>query len=308
MDLLLRAKYFFEQGEQSLPKLLMDKGYDVWIGHYRGEKNSQKHVSKNSKKANGDYWDYSIDDFVKYDLQSQINYIKNKTKAEKVDYLGISEGTTLFLMLYMDYPDFVESSINRFISFGIVQKLTNLNDDIIDILSGVYKFFKVKEKFGKIFQVKDSVRSAYINHSKKNTKLKEQHFFNLGILSNKTDINSMDHFLTYFPTDISIYHLYQWKAIQEEEKLVHYNPCVKDNQFQEYDLNVLKKWKIKAFITRSKIDSFFCYKEVTDLYNLIENKSLITLFDCDYSHLDFLLSEYAYDEIFIPLTKFLDEN
>ena len=208
----------------------------------------------------------------------------------------------------MDYPDFVESSINRFISFGIVPKLTNLNDDIIDILSGVYKFFKVKEKFGKIFQVKDSVRSAYINHSKKNTKLKEQHFFNLGILSNKTDINSMDHFLTYFPTDISIYHLYQWKAIQEEGKLVHYNPRVKDNQFQEYDLNVLKKWKIKAFITRSKVDSFSGYEEVTDLYNLIENKSLITLFDCDYSHLDFLGSEYSYDEIYIPIMKFLDEN
>ena len=211
-------------------------------------------------------------------------------------------------MLYMDYPDFVESSINRFISFGVVRTLTNLHDDIIDVLSGVYKFFKVKEKFGKIFQVKDSVRAAYINYSKKNEDLKKQLFSNFGVISNKTDMKSIYHFLTYYPTAIGIYHLYQWKAIQEEGNLVHYNPRVKDNQFQEYDLNVLKKWKIKAFITRSKIDSFSGYEEVTDLYNLIENKSLITLFDCDYSHLDFLGSEYSYDEIYIPIMKFLDEN
>ena len=48
-----------------------------------------------------------------YDLTSEINYIKKRTDVEKVHFVGYSEGSTLFLMLYMDNPHFIESSINE---------------------------------------------------------------------------------------------------------------------------------------------------------------------------------------------------
>jgi lysosomal acid lipase/cholesteryl ester hydrolase len=132
---------YFMLEEKSLPYLLYEKGYDIWIGNNRGIKISQNHVSKNSKKANSDYWDFSMDDFVKYDIQSQINYIKKRTNAKKVDFVGYSEDTTLFLMLYMDYPEFVESSIKTFISFGLVQNLPSVSPAVDNLIELLYNLF-----------------------------------------------------------------------------------------------------------------------------------------------------------------------
>ena len=67
-----------------------------------------------------------MDDFVKYDIVSEINYIKKYTNANKVDFIGYSEGTTLFLMLYMGNPKFVESSINKFVAIGTIPNLSDI--------------------------------------------------------------------------------------------------------------------------------------------------------------------------------------
>jgi len=55
---------FFQLGKNSLPFLLNDEGYDVWIGNNRGTLFSLEHIYKDSKKLNGDYWDFSLDDLV----------------------------------------------------------------------------------------------------------------------------------------------------------------------------------------------------------------------------------------------------
>ena len=111
---------------QTAEDLFCKKGYDVQIGNNRGSPPSKKHVSKNPKISNGDYWDFSMDDFIKYDIVSEIDYIKKHTGAQKVDFIGYSEGSTLFLMLYMDNPKFVESSINKFVSIGTVPNLSDI--------------------------------------------------------------------------------------------------------------------------------------------------------------------------------------
>lgn len=300
---------YFMLEEQSLPYLLYEKGYDIWIGNNRGTKVSQNHVSKNSKKVNSDYWDFSMDDFVKYDIQSQINYIKKRTNAKKVDFVGYSEGTTLFLMLYMDYPEFVESSINRFISFGLIQSLPSVSPIIDNLIDLLYNLFQVTKSFSKALQVKDSVRASFVHSVKKNIISTKETFIENGFITNKTESENLINFFKLYPTDISIYNIYQWQAIQDKKALVHFNPRLGgENQFEEYDKEVLKKWKIKAFITRSETDNFSLYKDVTEFYNNIENKSLITLFDCDYSHLDFALAKSAYRDIYLPLMKYLEEN
>ena len=77
---------------------------------------------------------------------------------------------------------------------------------------------------------------------------------------------------------------------------------------KEYDTKNIKKWKIKSLIQRSDCDSFSSYEDVTEFYELIENKSLIKLIDTQmYGHTDDLVADSALDEVYFPVIDFLNK-
>ena len=298
---------YFELGEKSLPYFLQEKGYDIWLGNNRGSPPSKKHVSKNPKKENGDYWDFCMDDFVKYDIVSEINYIKKHTGAKKVDFIGYSEGSTLFLMLYMDNPNFVENSINKFVSIGTVPNLSDIPTSVTELIDKVSYYLKIKEFFSKVFSIDDKARTALITSVEKEPTYLYNHLLKKGVITRRTNYKVLIHFLSHYPVSTSIYNLYQWEEIQDNKKLVYYKPNSDEfDEVKEYDYSIIKKWKIRSLITRSVKDSFSSYNEVTKLYQTIENKNLITIFDCDYAHLDFALAESAYEDFYIPVALFLE--
>ena len=58
--------------------------------------------------------------------------------------------------------------------------------------------------------------------------------------------------------------------------MVYYNPNFeKEKTAKPYNTNVLKKWKIKSLIARTDSDAFSSHKDVTILYQTVENKSYI---------------------------------
>ena len=269
-----------------MPYLLQEKGYDVWIGNNRGSPPSKKHISKNPKISDGDYWNFSMDDFVKYDIVSEIDYIKKYTGAQKVDFIGYSEGSTLFLMLYMDNPKFVESSINKFVSIGTVPNLSDIPISITETIEKGLYYSKIMEPFSKIFDISDSARTALITTVENDPTYLYNRFIKKGVITSKSNYKGLLFFLSFYPASTSIYNLYQWEEIQDSQKLVYYKPNSDEfNENKEYNYSVIKNWKIRSLITRSKKDSFSSYNEVTKLYQNIENKNLITLFDTDFAHL-----------------------
>ena len=86
---------FFQQKKNSLPFLLMKQKYDVWITNIRGNHFSLGHKTKNSQNHLSDYWKFSMDEHVKYDIPAFVSYIKKKTNLNKIDYIGHSQGTTI---------------------------------------------------------------------------------------------------------------------------------------------------------------------------------------------------------------------
>lgn len=72
--------------------LLVDAGYDVWIGNNRGTMYSWDHETLSSKDDN-DYWMFTWADMGLYDDVANIKMIKEQTGVEKIFYVGYSQGT-----------------------------------------------------------------------------------------------------------------------------------------------------------------------------------------------------------------------
>ena len=84
------------------------------------------------------------------------------------------------------------------------------------------------------------------------------------------DYKNIYNLLYYFPGGVSKINLLHWSQIHKMKKLVYYNPQFhKEKTAKEYNINNLKKWKIKSLIARTDDDSFSSYQDVTDFYNIV---------------------------------------
>jgi len=86
---------------QSLAFVLSDAGYDVWLGNFRGNTYSLKHVNLTTKDHA--FWQFSWDHMAEYDLPAMIDYVLKTTGQTQVQYVGHSQGTmTMFAKLTHD--------------------------------------------------------------------------------------------------------------------------------------------------------------------------------------------------------------
>lgn len=94
------AATFVNNGPGLAPAyLLADKCYDVWLGNTRGSKYSRSHRTLNPDKDK-EFWEFSFVEMGRYDITAAVDYVLGQTKAEKLTYMGHSQGTTqMFLSL-----------------------------------------------------------------------------------------------------------------------------------------------------------------------------------------------------------------
>ena len=299
---------FFQLGSNSLPFLLMKKGFDIWLGNGRGNIFSNRHISKDPNDKNSGFYDFSMDECVKYDLPATISYIKARTGGKKMSYIAHSQGSTIFFMLYMDNPSLVESSFDHFTSVGTVPNIAYAVFGPIKILDMIYGRLD-KVKLGKGLNLSHSQRLAISNFCKTVPSACKALFESGASIkpTGRTDYKKIYNFLYYYPGGTGKQNLLHWSQIHKLKKLVYYNPNFeKEKVAKPYNIEILKKWKIKALVGRTDMDTFSSYEDVTEFYNNIENKSLVKLLDLtNYGHLDVLSADSAYNDIFIPMIKFL---
>ncbi|KAH9377207.1 hypothetical protein HPB48_011007 [Haemaphysalis longicornis] len=92
---------------QSLAYILADAGYDVWLGNVRGNTYSS-HVKYTRKDK--EFWDFSFDQMIAYDLTAMIDYVLNTTQQTKLYYVGHSQGTLILFGLLSDKPEYNKKS------------------------------------------------------------------------------------------------------------------------------------------------------------------------------------------------------
>ena len=302
------AWIFFHLGENSLPFYLLKEGYDIWLANNRGSYFSPGHISKDPKDPKSGYNNYSMDDFVASDMPAMVKYIKERTGAKKMTFIGHSQGTTLFLMAMMHDPIFTEESFDNFISLGTVPNLAHSKFLPIDILDMIYDLLR-RATFLQALNLPELLRELLATLAKEHPKVFGKIFDTLASIypSGRMDYINIYNLLYYFPGGISKINLFHWSQIHQMKKLVYYNPNFHEEKTaKEYNLENLKKWKIKSLVTRSDDDTFGSYQDVTDFYDAVEDKSVIKLLELtSYGHLDVLFAESAINDIVKPIIEFI---
>jgi lysosomal acid lipase/cholesteryl ester hydrolase len=116
----------------SLPLVLANAGYDVWLGNNRGNKYSCKHASR--KPANEDFWDFSLDEMIRYDMPSMIEYVLVQTKAESLTLIGFSQGTAQAFACMSSGPHLAKK-VNLFIALAPVSEVRGFSNPVVDNLA-----------------------------------------------------------------------------------------------------------------------------------------------------------------------------
>ena len=95
--LMQSSNTFLLGGSTSLVAVLLNAGYDVWLGNCRGNMYSEKHERYGVKDKR--YWDFSIDELAKFDLPAMVNTIRvqdqTSSSSSSLVLLGFSQGSAI---------------------------------------------------------------------------------------------------------------------------------------------------------------------------------------------------------------------
>ncbi|QIW95238.1 hypothetical protein AMS68_000756 [Peltaster fructicola] len=130
--------------ERCLPFLLVDQGYDVWLGNNRGNKYCRK--SLHHRPTDTAFWDFSMDQFAFYDIPDSINYVLATTHQTSLSYIGFSQGTAQAFAALSIHPALNEK-VDVFIALapamappgiasGVVSSLVKASPEVLFLAFG----------------------------------------------------------------------------------------------------------------------------------------------------------------------------
>jgi len=118
---------------QSLAYILVDAGFDVFLGNNRGNKYSlsNTHYSSNSES----FWFFTWDDMGHYDMPAQIDTALQVTGQSKLVYIGHSQGTTQAFANFATPSWSVASKVSLFVALAPVVYLYHTPSVLIQALA-----------------------------------------------------------------------------------------------------------------------------------------------------------------------------
>lgn len=111
--------WVWEQIDGGLPLALQlaEAGYDVWLGNNRGTEYSQEHETLTVDQA--EFWDWSWAEMGLYDCVANITKMKETSGADKVFFIGYSQGSVqMFYGLAHREEEFFASSVHKFLAMA----------------------------------------------------------------------------------------------------------------------------------------------------------------------------------------------
>ena len=122
--LMMSSESWVASGTDSLPYLLYKSGYDVWLGNFRGNRYSQKHLTYSITSS--EYWNFSLDEVIRYDLPAIIQYILQYTNYNRLAFIGFSQGSAVCFGTLALFPH-LQHSLSCLLSLSPAMALRGLS-------------------------------------------------------------------------------------------------------------------------------------------------------------------------------------
>ena len=284
--------YFKIKEEESIVYRLISNGYDVWLLDLRGRKDAgTPSLFFGDKK-----YDYSFDDYAIKDVDAAISYVLDKTKAEKVNWIGHSMGG---MVVYTRLGTFKENRIANLVTLGSPFSFPNTT-----------KYLKaMSSNFTFLLRVLPVIPSANLAHMESDYKIP---------LPN-TPIR-----LFYYKenTEKEVEHALKSLSTNNESPnvLKQFAAGIETGEILSLDRNTsytanLKNIKVPALLIAGRRDHLGTPMIVRYVYDNITSSDK-TMFVAgradglaeDYGHVDLVMGTNSDKDINIPITNWLNER
>lgn len=106
-----------DEDDRNLAFALAKRGYDVWMGNYRGNTYSKNHTTFSTRDP--EFWKFTFDNHALQDLPAQIAHVQKVTNYDQIAYVGFSQGTLTMFELLSFKPE-VAKAIRVYIALAPV--------------------------------------------------------------------------------------------------------------------------------------------------------------------------------------------
>jgi lysosomal acid lipase/cholesteryl ester hydrolase len=290
------------QANQSLPIILAEKGYDVWLTNSRGNIFSLEHTNEDydSSYFYSKFWDFSFHEMAQYDLPANIFYIKNITGSQKVDYIGHSQGTVQYFIKYSLNPTFIHENVQNFVSIGTVVNIFNTTSKIVHILESTYIMKMMEQLYLKNLFIMHPILHDFVAYSCKYLNTICEYivrFFIEDFPTNKIDYSQLFENFFHIPGGTSTRNVNHWVQFYETKLFKQFDYGKEINYLKygqssppSYDLTKFKHYQVRSLMTISNADPFSKPEDCQHLFEFL-NEEVFTILKLEnFNHLDYLWS------------------
>lgn len=103
---------------------LAKRGYDVWLSNNRGGKYGMAHESLSAKDAK--FWKWTFEQMSEQDTTAIVDFVLAKTGADKLHYVGQSQGTALMWAL-LATNETINSKLASYVAISPITRLGSAN-------------------------------------------------------------------------------------------------------------------------------------------------------------------------------------
>lgn len=291
---------------QSAAFIYADNGFDVWMGNFRGNKYSTRHVEMNTTQH--EFWRFSWDEMARHDLPAMINHTLTSTAAPSVYYVGHSMGTaTMFAQLSQD-SNFAKQ-IKKFYALAPVSTVSHIHGPAkyLSPVSNVIRWVLEKMGFDDLFpttQLQVQLARYFCGSIITNMFCTNILMLMTGPESKQLNDTRLPVYIAHTPAGTSVRTVAHFGQMHNSGKFQMYDYGHKDNEGHyhqksppSYDLT---KIKTPISLYWGGQDWLADPQDVEELAPRLRNLAA-NVYLPHFNHIDFIWGLHASEEIYMPI-------